>query len=106
MTINLSDWGERGKRSFTKDGVTVSADMIDPEWGELGGNITISTTLGIFTKIVVTAEECYASGTGWSGNHSSMTWAGTPASTVSFRGEFEGRGSNPTTIVCTIVPTN
>ena len=104
VTINQSDWGERGQRSFTKDGVTVSADMIDPEFGELGGNITISTTLGIFSKIVVTAEECYASGTGWSGNHSSMTWAGIPASTVSFRGEFEGRGSNPTTIVCTIVP--
>lgn len=104
VTINLSDWGERGQRSFTKDGVTVSADMIDPLYGELGGTITISTTLGIFTKIVVTAEQCYASGTGWSGNHSSMTWAGIPASTVSFRGEFEGRDSNPTTIVCTIVP--
>lgn len=104
VTINLSDWGERGQRSFTKDGVTVSAGMIDPVFGELGGDITISTTLGIFTKIVVTAEQCYASGTGWSGDHSSMTWAGTPASTVSFRGEFEGRDSNPTTIVCTIVP--
>ena len=104
VTINLSDWGERGLSSFTKDGVTVSADMIDPMFGELGGTITISTTLGIFTKIVVTAEECYASGTGWSGDRSTMTWAGTPASTVSFRGEFVGWGSNPTTIVCTIVP--
>ena len=104
VTINLSDWGERGQRSFTKDGVTVSASMIDPLFGELGGDITISTTLGIFTKIVVTAEQCYASGTGWSGDESTRTWAGTPASTVSFRGEFEGRDSNPTTIVCTIVP--
>lgn len=106
VTINLSDWGERGQRSFTKDGVTVSAGMIDPVFGELGGDITISTTLGIFTKIVVTAEECYASGTGWSGDESTRTWAGTPASTVSFRGEFVGRDSNPTTIVCTIVPKN
>ncbi|MBR1500849.1 MAG: hypothetical protein IJ714_00350 [Bacteroidales bacterium] len=34
-------------------------------------------------------------------------WAvGTPASTVSFSGDFMGYGDTQTTIVCTIVPTN
>lgn len=105
VTINQSDWGNSWS-SFTKDGVTVSAGMIDPEDGNLMDGGTFSTTLGNFTKIVVTAEYCYASGTGWSGSGSSMTWAGTPASTVSFSGEFMGLGMTQTTIVCTIVPAN
>ena len=106
VTINQSDWGSGYVRSFTKDGVTVSARMIDPEDGNLMDGGTFSTTLGNFTKIVVTAADCYASGTGWSGNHSSKTWAGTPASTVSFSGDFMGMGMSQTTIVCTIVPAN
>lgn len=105
VTINQSDWGEWGS-SFTKDGVTVSAGIIDPYDGNLMDGGTFSTTLGNFTKIVVTAADCDASGTGWSGNSSSMTWAGTPASTVSFSGEFMGFGETQTTIVCTIVPKN
>ena len=105
VTINQSDWAGWNP-SFTKDGVTVSAGMIDPEDGNLMDGGTFSTTLGNFTKIVVTAADCEASGTGWSGNHSSMTWAGTPASTVSFSGEFMGLGMTQTTIVCTIVPKN
>ena len=105
VTINQSDWGS-WDTSFTKDGVTVSASMIDPHDGNLMDGGTFSTTLGNFTKIVVTAADCEASGTGWSGNHSSMTWAGTPASTVSFSGEFMGLGMSQTTIVCTIVPAN
>ena len=105
VTINQSDWGS-WDTSFTKDGVTVSASMIDPHDGNLMDGGTFSTTLGNFTKIVVTAADCEASGTGWSGNHSSMTWAGTPASTVSFSGEFMGLGMTQTTIVCTIVPKN
>ena len=105
VTINQSDWGNAWS-SFTKDGVTVSAGMIDPHDGNLMGGGTFSTTLGNFTKIVVTTSSCYASGTGWSGSGSSMTWAGTPASTVSFSGEFMGLGMSQTTIVCTIVPTN
>ncbi len=104
VTINQSDWG--WGRSFTKDGVTVSAGMIDPEDGNLMDGGTFSTTLGNFTKIVVTTARCYASGTGWSGSGSSMTWAGTPASTVSFSGDFMGMGETQTTIVCTIVPKN
>ena len=105
VTINQSDWGN-AYRSFTKDGVTVSAGMIDSEDGNLMDGGSFSTTLGNFTKIVVTATSCYASGTGWSGSRSSMTWEGTPASTVSFSGEFMGMGRTQTTIVCTIVPAN
>ena len=105
VTINQSDWGNSWS-SFTKDGVTVSAGMIDSEDGNLMDGGTFSTTLGNFTKIVVTATSCSASGTGWSGSGSSMTWAGTPASTVSFSGEFMGLGMTQTTIVCTIEPAN
>lgn len=106
VTINQSDWGSDWNPSFTKDGVTVSAGMIDTEDGNLLEGGSFSTTLGNFTKIVVTATSCHASGTGWSGSRSSMTWAGTPASTVSFSGEFWGMGMTQTTIVCTIVPAN
>ena len=105
VTINQSDWGSGSVTSFTKDGVTVSAGYIDTSDGNLMGDGTFSTTLGNFTKIVVTTAHCAASGTGWSGNRSSMTWAGTPASTVSFSGDFMGMGMT-TTIVCTIVPAN
>ena len=105
VTINQSDWGG-WDTPITKDGVTVSARMIDPHDGNLMDGGTFSTTLGNFTKIVVTARSCHASGTGWSGGGSSMTWAGTPASTVSFSGEFMGMGRTQTTIVCTIVPKN
>jgi len=83
VTINRSDWGQ-GDSSITKDGVTVSASMIDPMDGNLMSGGTFSTTLGNFTKIVVTAGDCGASGTGWSGG----TWTGTPASTVYFNGNF------------------
>ena len=104
VTINQSDWG--GSNSFTKDGVTVSAGSIDPNDGNLMSGGTFSTTLGNFTKIVVTTADCSASGTGWSGSGSSMTWAGTPASTVSFSGDFMGMDMTQTTIVCTIEPAN
>ena len=106
VTINQSDWGRDWNPSFTKDGVTVSAGMIDPHDGNLMDGGSFSTTLGNFTKIVVTTTHSYVSGTGWSGGGSSMTWAGTPASTVSFSGDFMGMGMTPTTIVCTIEPTN
>lgn len=106
VTINQSDWGDGYSDSFTKDGVTVSAGLIDSQDGNLMEGGTFSTTLGNFTKIVVTTYSCRASGTGWSGSGSSMTWAGTPASTVSFSGNFMGRGRTQTTIVCTIVPAN
>jgi len=109
VTINQSDWGSGyNVTSFTKDGVTVSAGDIDPTNGNLMNDGTFSTTLGNFTKIVVTAKDCNVSGTGWSvsGNYSSTTWAGTPASTVSFSGNINSYGQTQTTIVCTIVPKN
>ena len=106
VTINQSDWGSDWNPSFTKDGVTVSAGMIDPHDGNLMDGGTFSTTLGNFTKIVVTTTDSNVSGTGRSGDGSSMTWAGTPASTVSFSGDFMGMGMTQTTIVCTIVPKN
>lgn len=106
VTINQSDWGSGYVTSFRKDVVTVSAGFIDTDDGNLMEGGTFSTTLGNFTKIVVTAASCYASGTGWSGSGSSMTWAGTPASTVSFSGDFMGMGMGQTTIVCTIEPKN
>ena len=102
VTINQSDWGSDWTPSFTKDGVTVSAGIIDPHDGNLMGGGSFSTTLGNFTKIVVTTASCNVSGTGWSGS----TWTGTPASTVSFSGDFMSMGMTQTTIVCTIVPTN
>ena len=105
VTINQSDWGTTGK-SFTKDGVTVSVGNIDRGSGNLMAGGTFSTTLGKFTRIVVTTGSCEASGTGWSGSYSSMTWAGTPASTVSFSGNFMGMGMVQTTFVCTIASTN
>ena len=106
VTINQSDWGSDWNPSFTKDGVTVSAGIIDPHDGNLMEGGTFSTTLGNFTKIVVTTAYSNVSGTGWSGGGSSKTWAGTPASTVSFSGDFMGMGMTQTTIVCTIVPKN
>ena len=96
VTINRSDWGESGN-SFTKDGVTVSATMIIRDNFMLFNGGTFSTTLGNFTKIVVTAEDT-GNHTGWNDG----TWTGTPASTVSFDEIFGG----VTTIVCTIVPKN
>jgi hypothetical protein len=106
VTINQSDWGSGFVTSFTKDGVTVSAGDIDPTNGNIMNDGTFSTTLGNFTKIVVTAKDCNFSGTGWSGNNTSMTWAGTPASTVPFSGNVNGHSETKTTIVCTIVPKN
>ena len=96
VTWNNNDITGSGN-SFTKDGVTVSAGMIDLDYYNLLGPGTFSTTLGNFTKIVVTAEYC-GSNTGWNDG----TWTGTPASTVYFDDMFAG----VTTIVCTIVPTN
>ena len=99
VTINQSDWG--WDSPFTKDGVTVSATMIDPNDGNLGGPGTFSTTLGNFTKIVVTTFYWDASGEGWDDG----TWTGN-ASSVSFSGDIWGMGMTQTTIVCTIQPNN
>ena len=88
VTITDSDfpgWGD----SFTKDGVTVSAEMIDDMYGNISGPGSFSTTLGNFTKIEVNANYVNISGEGWSGNSEKMTWTGN-ASSVSFTGDING----------------
>ena len=87
--------------SFTKDGVTVSADWIDNmDGGHLVGPGSFSTTLGNFTKIEVNAGDITPLGEGWSGNTERQTWTGN-ASSVSFSGEINGLGHG-ITIMCTI----
>ena len=100
VTWNNDDITGSGK-SFTKDGVTITAGYID--FGDknfmMGG--TFTTTLGNFTKIEVTTAYCNASGTGWSGS----TWTGN-ASSVLFSGDIVGAGKGNTKLVFTIEPTN
>ena len=87
--------------SFTKDGVTITANAIDFMNKDFMGGGTFTTTLGNFTKIEVTTDGWYASGTGWSGS----TWTGN-ASSVSFSGEIMGYGGYNLKFVFTIEPTN
>ena len=96
VTWNNNDITGSGK-SFTKDGVTITASSIDSDEKNFLENGTFTTTLGNFTKIEITAVECYASNTGWSGS----TWTGN-ASSVSFNDDITGISK----IVFTIVPTN
>ena len=78
-------------KSFTKDGVTITAGAIDFEFKNFMRGGTFTTTLGNFTKIEVTAADFHDfSGTGWSGSHTKQTWTGTPASSVPFSGEIMG----------------
>lgn len=89
--------------SFTKDGVTVSADWIDNmQSGNLVAPGSFSTTLGNFTKIEVNAGEIGSLGEGWSGNSERQTWTGN-ASSVSFSGDISGLGHG-ITIMFTIEP--
>ena len=102
VTWNGADiTGTGGGKSFTKDGVTITADDIEfMDKNFLNGG-TFTTTLGNFTKIEVTTDGWYASGTGWSGS----TWTGN-ASSVSFSGEIMGYGGDNLKFVFTIEPTN
>ena len=104
VTWNNDDITGTGK-SFTKDGVTITAGNIDFTDKNFE-NGTFTTTLGNFTKIEVTTGIWLASGTGWSGSGQSGTWTGTPASGVSFSGNIVGAGLGNTKFVFTIVPTN
>ena len=88
VTITDSDF-PGWVQSFTKDGVTVSAEMIDDMYGNISGPGSFSTTLGNFTKIEVNAMDVNISGEGWSGNWEKMTWTGN-ASSVSFTGDING----------------
>ena len=101
VTWNDNDITGTWESSFTKDGVTITADMIDFRDKNFMGGGTFTTTLGNFTKIEVTTGKWDASGTGWSGS----TWTGTPASSVSFSGNIMGRGEGNTKFVFTIEPT-
>ena len=87
--------------TFTKDGVTITAGDIEFDEKNFIGGGTFTTTLGNFTKIEVTTDGWYASGTGWSGS----TWTGN-ASSVSFSGEIMGYGGYNLKFVFTIEPTN
>ena len=102
VTWNNNDMPGTGSgKSFTKDGVTITADDIEYDDKNFYGPGTFTTTLGNFTKIEVTTEGCYASGTGWSGK----TWTGN-ASSVSFSGDIMGYGGGNLKFVFTIEPTN
>ena len=102
VTWNNNDMPGTGSgSSFTKDGVTITADDIEYDDKNFYGPGTFTTTLGNFTKIEVTTEGWYASGTGWSGK----TWTGN-ASSVSFSGDIMGYGGGNLKFVFTIEPTN
>ena len=101
VTWNESDiTGSTGK-AFTKDGITITADMIDFIDKNFAGPGTFTTASGKFTKIEVTARYVDLSGTGWSGDFSKKTWTGDASSSVSFSGDIMGRGRS-LTIVFTI----
>ncbi len=100
VTWNNNDITGSGK-SFTKDGVTITANSIDFEDKVFTGPGTFTTTLGNFTKIEVTTEYCDELGSGWSGS----TWTGN-ASSVSFIGDINDMGMGNTKFVFTIVPKN
>ena len=85
--------------SFTKDDVTITADMIDFNDKNFMMGGTFTTTLGNFTKIEVTGSKWDASGTGWSGS----TWTGN-ASSVSYNGSIRGDGMGTIKFVFTIEP--
>ena len=104
VTWNSDDITGSGK-SFTKDGVTITADDIEYDDKNFYGPGTFTTTLGNFTKIEVTTEGWYASGTGWSGSGQSGTWTG-KASSVPFSGDIMGYGGGNLKFVFTIEPTN
>ena len=98
VTITQSDFTYG--TSVTKNGVTLSANMIYSQ-GEVQGPGSFTTTLGNITSIVVTSNYASIHGEGWSGEYDQKTWTGN-ASSVSFSGDIQGVGS----IVCTIQPSN
>ena len=105
VTWNNNDITGTWGKSFTKDGVTITAGYIDFDDKNFMEGGTFSTTLGNFTKIEVTTGGWYASGTGWSGSGHSGTWTGN-ASSVSFSGDIMGMAMGNTKFVFTIEPTN
>ena len=103
VTWNNDDITGSGN-SFTKDGVTITAGMINFVLKDFYQGGTFTTTLGNFTKIEVTADDVYdVSGTGWSGSDTKKTWTGN-ASSVPFSGAIYGNGAGNTKFVFTIEP--
>ena len=103
VTWNMSDITGTYGESFTKDGITITADMIDfndKNFMNSSSTGTFTTASGKFTKIEVTAAN-NVSGTGWSGSNSKKTWTGDASSSVSFGGAIMGMGQS-LTIVFTI----
>ena len=105
VTWNNNDITGTWGKSFTKDGVTITAGFIDFDDKNFMEGGTFSTTLGNFTKIEVTTGVWNASGTGWSGSGQSGTWTGN-ASSVSFSGDIMGMAMGNTKFVFTIEPKN
>ena len=83
VTWNNDDITGSGN-SFTKDGVTVTAEFIDFDDKNFMKGGTFTTTLGNFTKIEITAVDFGTLGTGWTVNDNTATWEGTASNSVSF----------------------
>ena len=89
-----------GDSSVGKDGVTLSASMIDGMIMMIDGTITFFTSKGNFTKIEISADMVNIRyGEDWS-DESPYTWEGN-ASSVWFDGMIDG-AIGGITIVCTI----
>ena len=101
VTWNASDITD-ARDSFTKDGITITAQMIDDSDKLFKGPGTFTTESGKFTKIEVTAPMVGISGTGWSGSVSKKTWTGDASSSVSYSGNFNDAGQGQLKIVFTI----
>ena len=101
VTWNASDITD-ARDSFTKDGITITAQMIDDRDKNFAGPGTFTTESGKFTKIEVTARYVDISGTGWSGSDSKKTWTGDASSSVSYSDDIYDMGIGQLKIVFTI----
>ena len=101
VTWNASDITD-ARDSFTKDGITITARMIDDRDKNFMGPGTFTTESGKFTKIEVTAAAVDISGTGWSGRDTTKTWTGDASSSVSYSDDIMDMGRGQLKIVFTI----
>ena len=74
--------GSAGMDSYTKDGVTITCDPRLSEGRSFNSPVTISTTLGNFTKIVITGYYSTApiSSSGFTADGNVSTWTGNTSS--------------------------
>lgn len=100
VTITSNDIYLTTSRTITKDCVTLSAtETLEPSVIR-GYPIKISTSEGIFTQIVISADEIVIDGDGWSETiRKQRIWKGN-ASSISFNGLIDC----DITIECTIEP--